>query len=531
MTFIASNSGEAAPVQASAEPARPAMSEARQRQLNDAKEMAALLRERGDIAKAEEIEGMLRSFDAMSEQKASEQQTTTVEADEMADSSEKQPDLSEQPVALSPSRQRQLDDAKKMAAELRERGDIEKADEIEAVLRKMPGFLVEPSKMEADKAPAPSTSSGDQPVALSAERRQKLDDAKKMAAELRERGDIEKAEDIEAVLRTVPGYLVEADKVQEVQADKVVEADKVEADKAADPCDNPLVQETMLAVKELLRQGQDEKAAQLLAMLEWAASDGQVPPPVAIDMPAVKEVKEEGKKEEKSYTAAEVLQMEEAKQLISELRANGLNERADEIEGTLQSFAPSGDHTLAEMKQKLQIEEARTFVSKLQAAGQVGAAKEITNFIEQMEMHMRVDDLAKNRQDKANLDKMDSIMSKIDEQVQMIGEYVESVEDMIPSSKNQSVDAEQFGEVVAFLNKFADILDRQLTLGKCWVQQLGKDQQAKYTKRLQDGQDTIQTILMLMQQFEGLQASLTVSNARMKALEVIEKQAELVVTE
>jgi len=248
-------------------------------------------------------------------------------------------------------------------------------------------------------------------------------------------------------------------------------------------------------------------------------------------MPAVKEVKEEGKKEEKSYTAAEVLQMEEAKQLISELRANGLNERADEIEGTLQSFAPSGDHTLAEMKQKLQIEEARTFVSKLQAAGQVGAAKEITNFIEQMEMHMRVDDLAKNRQDKANLDKMDSIMSKIDEQVQMIGEYVESVEDMIPSSKNQSVDAEQFGEVVAFLNKFADILDRQLTLGKCWVQQLGKDQQAKYTKRLQDGQDTIQTILMLMQQFEGLQASLTVSNARMKALEVIEKQAELVVTE
>ena len=42
------------------------------------------------------------------------------------------------------------------------------------------------------------------------------------------------------------------------------------------------------------------------------------------------------------------------------------------------------------------------------------------------------------------------------------GEYTNTIEDMIPSSKVDIKDTDQFGEVCDFLNKYVEIIERQL---------------------------------------------------------------------
>jgi hypothetical protein len=56
------------------------------------------------------------------------------------------------------------------------------------------------------------------------------------------------------------------------------------------------------------------------------------------------------------------------------------------------------------------------------------------------------------------------------------------------------------------------------------VQKLETKDQAVYAKKLQDGQDTVQAMLMMMQQFQSLQKTVEASTKRMSAVADLEQQ-------
>ena len=70
------------------------------------------------------------------------------------------------------------------------------------------------------------------------------------------------------------------------------------------------------------------------------------------------------------------------------------------------------------------------------------------------------------------------------------------------------------------------LCDRSQTLGNSWVQKLETKDQAVYAKKLQDGQDTVQAMLMMMQQFQSLQKTVEASTKRMSAVADLEQQGQ-----
>jgi len=254
-------------------------------------------------------------------------------------------------------------------------------------------------------------------------------------------------------------------------------------------------------VVKLLEQGKEKEAAELLDVLEWAS--GADAPKQKPSAPKAAEPASQ-----KNFSAKQVLQIEEATALAQELKGLGMHQQAKDIEASLKQIQPAA---VSSETRNGQLEDARAFAEKLQSVGKTKESKEIFEFVNQMEMHLKLEDLAAGKELKKNVD---AVMKKLDEQLEMIGEYTNTIEDLIPSSKAEIKDTEQFGEVVTFLKTYVTIIERQLMLGKCWVEQLDKKDQAKYTKKIKDGQDTIQTMLVLMEQFQAIQDSVDASKAR-----------------
>jgi hypothetical protein len=76
-----------------------------------------------------------------------------------------------------------------------------------------------------------------------------------------------------------------------------------------------------------------------------------------------------------------------------------------------------------------------------------------------MEMHLRLDEMSSSKELQK---KVEAVMAQLDEQLKMIGEYTDTVEEMVPSSKADITGEEDFGEVVEFLTKYVTVIERQL---------------------------------------------------------------------
>jgi len=312
------------------------------------------------------------------------------------------------------------------------------------------------------------------------------------------------------------------DKAAEVVVERTVNANDEDVKAAAEKgVELGMVDEAMATVKKLVAQGNEKEAAELLAVLEWVAAGEEGVPTKEVAPVQVTE-KKQGPiyTVKKEFTPAQALQIEEATALAAQMRANGLHENADEIEAMLKEVVPAG---VTEDTRTAQLKEARLFAEKLKECGKETAAKEIFDFIDQMEMHCTLDAMSSSKELKQNVEQ---VMEKLDGQLQMIGEYTLMVEDMVPASKAEIKGTEDFGEVVTFLTQYVGIIERQLTLGKCWVQKLQKKEQAIYSKKLQDGQDTVQMMLMMMNQFSSFQEAVEASTKRADAVESLEKQLD-----
>ena len=111
-----------------------------------------------------------------------------------------------------------------------------------------------------------------------------------------------------------------------------------------------------------------------------------------------------------------------------------MERQAEEIEASLKLIAPSG---VSAETRNAQLDEARAFAEKastlamshtipcieysfvqLKAVGKEKASDEIFDFVNQMEMHLKLDDLAAGKE----LHKtVDAVMAKLDTQLEMIG--------------------------------------------------------------------------------------------------------------
>ena len=76
-----------------------------------------------------------------------------------------------------------------------------------------------------------------------------------------------------------------------------------------------------------------------------------------------------------------------------------------------------------------------------------------------MEMHLRLDEMSSSKELQK---KVEAVMAQLDEQLEMIGEYTNTVEEMVPASKADITGDEDFGEVVDFLTKYVTVIERQL---------------------------------------------------------------------
>jgi len=224
---------------------------------------------------------------------------------------------------------------------------------------------------------------------------------------------------------------------------------------------------------QLREAGQHEKADEIESLLAQAAQAANEETPVA--QLAVEE-------------PVELSVEEEAKEIMTE--------RVEKVENLIQD----------KRDREQELHRALSMVEALRKNGKAKEAAELVSVITSL-----AESSSKDIDHAHALDGLDGVILKIDHQKQMIGDYIESLEDCIPQDSADLTAWDDVEEMCGFLQVYTNVLQQQKELAENWVSMLNiPSAKDAYTSKLDDANEVIKMATCISLQLQQLAASVQI---------------------